>query len=305
MKSFVKKIYIISLILLLFVPVAGGCASKSEKDVSESREEEKEESEESGKKDKDKKKNRKKNRKKKETEEEKVNITQEENVEPQGMVDADPSEISRMQMEMLYEYKLAQEYKYSEDELMQLGIYSGLLDFGWPKSADFDGIRYVFHDIDSNGTDEMIITYQDKITDIYGFDGEKIIRAYVVSADSEAVLFSNGMLMINVPLNEQGPITTWYEFNSEIGMYFPSFEAYYHEGYIEGSENEFYTYCYDESTANEIVESYRNYGTIPVWAYEWGDTMTEQEYNDMCPDVPAADLPEGEKLSDLDIPSDS
>ncbi len=185
MKSFAKKIYIISLILLLFVPVAGGCASKSEKDVSESREEEKEESEESGKKDKDKKKNRKK----KETEEEQVNITQEENVEPQGMVDADPSEISRMQMEMLYEYKLAQEYKYSEDELMQLGIYSGLEDFGWPESADFDGIRYVFHDIDSNGTDEMIITYQDKITDIYGFDGEKVIRAYAVSADSEAVLF--------------------------------------------------------------------------------------------------------------------
>ncbi|MCR4850306.1 MAG: hypothetical protein K5870_03515 [Lachnospiraceae bacterium] len=298
----IRQLLIACLMLFLIVPVSAGCASKGEKEVSKSEETEtddKQEKDESEKEDKEKKK-----KKKKKDSDEQVDITQEKNTEPEKNT-ADPSKISRMQMEILYEYKLAQEYGYNEDELLQLGIYSGLLDFGWPESADFDGIRYVFHDIDSNGTDEMIITYQDKITDIYGFDGEKIIRAYAVSADSEAVLFSNGMLMINVPLNEQGPITTWYEFNSEIGMYFPSFEAYYHEGYIEDSENEFYTYCYDESTANEIVESYRNYGTIPVWAYEWGDTMTEQEYNDMCPDVPAVELPEGEKLSDLDIPSDS
>ncbi len=236
-KKFVKQMIILSLILLLFVPVTGGCAARSEKEAAESDKDDKEGKDKTDKEDKEKKKKKKKD-------DEQVNITPEEDAGQKDGEGADAgmnSDIGRLQMEMLYEYKLAQEYKYSEDELMQLGIYSGLEDFGWPESADFDGIRYVFHDIDSNGTDEMIITYQDKITDIYGFDGEKVIRAYAVSADSEAVLFSNGMLMINVPLSEQGPITTWYEFNSEIGMYFPSFEAYYHEGYIEGSENEFYT----------------------------------------------------------------
>lgn len=282
--------------LLLLVPVTGGCASKSEKEVAASDEEDKEEKEDADKEEKQKKKKKKK----KDDGEDEVDITQED-AGPEGTTEVDmSSEISRMQMEFLYEYKLAQEYKYTDDELMQLGIYSGLEDFGWPESAVFDEIRYVFYDIDSNGTDEMIITYLDKITDIYGFDGEKVKRAFSVSADSEVVLFSNGMLMINVPFAEQGPITTWYEFNSDIGNYFPAFEAYYHDG----SENEFYTYCYDESVADEIVESYRNYGTIPVWAYEWGDVITEKEYNDMCPDVPAVELGEGARLTDLRIPAD-
>ncbi|MCR5108836.1 MAG: hypothetical protein K6B28_11820, partial [Lachnospiraceae bacterium] len=43
------------------------------------------------------------------------------------------------------------------------------------------------------------------------------------------------------------------------------------------SDTEYYLFSAGEST-DDIDKAYKESGNIPVWAYEWADTLTEKEF---------------------------
>ncbi|MCR4788509.1 MAG: hypothetical protein K5888_07980 [Lachnospiraceae bacterium] len=306
MKKHILRSILCLLMIFLLIPSVAGCTAGDSAEASESDEEDEEEED----RDKEEAKEKKKHKKKKaeedgkedpEQDSEEVDITTETASEATPVpvnYDISPAEISNMQIEILCRYLEAQENACSEDELYEMDIYSGLESYGWPQSVNPDTISYLFYDVNSDGINELIIEYCETITDIWGYDGVKMHRAFGTGSGSIVMLHEDGMLEVGTPYTDNGDNVKWYKFDAELGDYFPAFEAYYNEEAV----NEFYTFCFDENSRQEVVQSYRDYGYYPVWVEEWGHNLTEEEYNDLCSDAPVVTFDDRYLLSDLDIP---
>ncbi|MCR4654777.1 MAG: hypothetical protein K5770_00880 [Lachnospiraceae bacterium] len=206
-------------------------------------------------------------------------------------------DIDALYYDVLYQYKLILDREYSVEQIEDMGLWTSLTEQGWPSSSKKKDVRYLFYDVDENGTDELIITCDNEIADIYGYDGFKVRYVYGNYADKVS-LYPGGMLKEEVSYQESGDCESWYQFDTGMGDFFPVIEMY---SYEEG-ENEYYTFGFDESVRDEIESSYREFGQYPVWTYEWADMLTEKEYKALCPKEEVVKLPKGISISDIELP---
>ena len=205
--------------------------------------------------------------------------------------------------EVLYEYKEAQDGKYSMEQVEEMGLWTELVQHGWPNGGTGDEVRYLYYDVDDDGNDELIITYYNDIIDIWGYDGENAVHAFSTPYRGITALYPDGMLNMAFSFSAGDSSSTWYQYDTDIGNYFAVFE----DAFTGGDTNEYYTFCYydlDEESHKEVVDSYRESGNCPVWVYEWSDMISKEDYEKLIPTTAAIELPEGEPLSDVVLPDD-
>ncbi|MBO4901560.1 MAG: hypothetical protein J5518_02020 [Lachnospiraceae bacterium] len=213
---------------------------------------------------------------------------------------AAPKDRYDLYLEVLAKYKEAQDQKYTADQAMEMGIYSELVQYGWPDAVDPDAVKYLYYDVDSDGYDELIITYYDDIVDIYGYDGEKVRLAYSTPYRGITELYPDGMLLMLFSLNASDYRAEWYQYDAALGDYLTVFEKLH----TDESGDEYYLFCAygmtDEEHA-EVEECYRANGDYPVWLHEWADMLDQAAYEKLAPKSDPLKLPEGERISDLDL----
>ena len=201
-------------------------------------------------------------------------------------------------MDILFKYKEAQDNRYSEEELKQMGLGTELVQQGWPLSSSGDAVKYVLYDIDGNGTNELIITYYDSITDIWASDGRKVRYAYGCPYRGEAILHEDGVLEQLYAPTMNNASTTWFKFNTAVGDFFPDFQMIYEPGKDDPVDEHYYTFSY-ESGREEMERIYNISGDYPVWIHEWDDEITKERYEELCSKAPVVKLPEGERIVDF------
>lgn len=201
-------------------------------------------------------------------------------------------------MDILFKYKEAQDNKYSQEKVENMGLRTELVQLGWPSSGDKEAVKYVFYDIDKNGTNELIITYNDSIIDIWASDGKRVRYVYGCPYRGSAALYENGMLEQLYAPSMNNASTTWYKFNTAVGDFFPDFQMLYEPAENDPKGEHYYTFAY-ESGREEIEHFYSISGEYPEWIGEWGDEITKDEYDKLCSKEPAVKLPEGERIADF------
>ncbi len=231
--------------------------------------------------------------------------------EPDPAPEADPEEndpVDKMPdreacyEEILGDLKAVLNGQCTREELEAADIYSDLWDYGWTTAEGEDPVRFLYYDVDGDGTEELIISYRDSITDIYGFDGRRAKKAIWTDADCTLRIHPGGMLQKtyeDTAMGQSGEI--WYQFDATFGNYFAVFEKRYEAAYGES----YYTFCYyglEGDAYEEVVNSYREYGDYPVWIGEWADELTKEEYEKIVPKTEGMKLPEGEDFSGVPVP---
>ncbi|MCR5508461.1 MAG: hypothetical protein K6F34_07230 [Lachnospiraceae bacterium] len=215
--------------------------------------------------------------------------------------DVPPAGREELYREILYRYKEAQDGKYSQEQVESMELVTELIQHGWPYAVAGDEVRYLYYDVDSDGNDELIITYYNDIVDIYGYDGKKVRKAFSAGYRDFATLYPGGMLRLDCSISATDYNTIWYQYDTGLGDYFAVFEDRYEEEYGAA----YYTFCYygiSDEERKEIEDAYRDYDDYPVWVYEWGDELTKDEYEKIVPKDKAVKLPKGELLSGVVLP---
>ena len=161
-----------------------------------------------------------------------------------------------------------------------------------PNTKDF---KYVMYDVNADGIEEVIFTdNQGRIAEIYGTrNGEPV--ATIASSDGlEITLYPKGMLKSQTVDGAEKSVTVWYQYFAELGDFLPVFEE------LNG---EYYTYsAYDlsEDEIGQISSSIADTGDYPAWINEWGDKITQKEYDRIVPKDDPVALLEPDSLSDRD-----
>ena len=204
--------------------------------------------------------------------------------------------------EILGSVKAMMDGQCTREELEAASIYSDLWDYGWTTAEGEAPVRYLYYDVDGDGTEELIITYRDGIVDIYGFDGKRAKKAIWTDANCTLRIHPAGMLQRTYEdktTGQSGEI--WYQFDATFGDYFSVFEKRYEEAYGD----QYYTFCYyglDGEDYEEVVRAYGETGYYPVWIGEWSDELKKDEYEKIVPKTEPVKLPEGEDFSGVPIP---
>ncbi len=204
--------------------------------------------------------------------------------------------------EILYLYKEAQDGMYSIEDVEKMGLRTELAQFGWPYAVPADWVKYVYYDVDSDGNDELIITYNGSVNDIYGYDGQKARLSYSTPYRGMAELYPDGMLLGLFSGTVSSGSATWYKYDADVGDYLRVFQSL-----SEDNRDEYYTFGFyhmDELDHRDMVDTYRHYDDYPVWMHEWADQLTEEEYNEIVPTTEPVKLPEGEPLTSVVLPDD-
>ncbi len=205
--------------------------------------------------------------------------------------------IEEQYSDILLKYKRIQDDRLTVEEVEKTGLTTELIQRAWPAGCTDDEVRYLFYDIDGNGTEELIIIYHTDIVDIYAYDGEKVRYAFGAPYRGISVLYPEGLLAVSVSYSAGDHSTIWYKFDTVLGDFFPSFEMI--KNY--DSDPEFYEFCgVDDSDRDEVEKAYRESGDYPVWVFEWGDTLTFDDYKERCPEGDPVKLPQGERLADFE-----
>ncbi len=203
---------------------------------------------------------------------------------------------------ILLKYKRIQDDKLSEEDVEKTGLNTELIQHAWPWACAEDEVRYLFYDIDENGTPELFITYYNDIVDIYAYDGEKVRYSFGAPYRGLSILYPEGMLATTVSYSAGDHTTTWYKFDSVLGDFFPCFEM------VNNYDGEptFYAFgAIDDSNRDEVEEAYRQTGDYPVWVWEWLYEMDFDEYKELCPENQPVMLPQGTRLADFDPNAES
>ena len=201
--------------------------------------------------------------------------------------------------DLLYAYKEAQEGHYTNDQIeLIFGYGETLLDHGWPNESSSYDVGYVYYDVDSNGADEMIITFGDDIVEIYSYFGEKVKRFYSAPYGDEVTLYPGGILKQYAPDTSEFPGTSWYSYDLGLGQYYEDFEE---------SFGEYYTFCHYDFSGPERDKLEARLredpdADMPVWIYEYEDWMSESDYKKLLPKTKPVKLPEVNKLADVVFP---
>ena len=204
--------------------------------------------------------------------------------------------------EVLFRHKEAQERRYSAKQTFDLmGYFCPLTDRGWPYATLDDEVKYLYYDVNTDGQDELIITFCDEIAVIYGKCGDSYHMFYSSPYGAEVSLYPDGMLKQSYPEGAEYAGTVWQKFDPVLGYYFDMFSEYIDTKY----GNQYYTYCYfdlDSDGYQEVVDALQNYGSLPVWIGEYSGEITEEEYESYVPTSSPVILPKGELISSVKLP---
>ncbi len=201
--------------------------------------------------------------------------------------------------DLLYAYKEAQDRHYTKDQIeLIFGYGETLTRYGWPDETSPYDVEYIYYDVDSNCTEEMIVTIGGKIAEIYSYFGDKVQRFYSAPFGYEVTLYPGGILKQYAPEDSEFPGTSWYLYDADLAGYYKDFEE------LDG---EYYTYChhdfsgpeYDKIAASLLEDPDAD---MPVWIYEYEDYLTESEYKKLLPKSKPIKLPTGNKLADVTFP---
>ncbi|MCR5590822.1 MAG: SH3 domain-containing protein [Lachnospiraceae bacterium] len=203
--------------------------------------------------------------------------------------------------DLLYAYKEAQDGHYTDEQIeLIFGYGEALLNYGWPDETSSYDVGYVYYDVDSDGTDEMIITFGNDIVEIYSDFTGKVQRFYSAPYGYEVTLYPDGMLKQDAPKDSEFPGTSWYSYDKNLAGYYKDFEE---------SSEEYYTFCHHEFSGPEYDEIAARLAEdpdadMPVWIWEYEDMLSEAEYKKLLPKTKPVKLPEGKKLADVVLPAD-
>ncbi|MBO6150872.1 MAG: hypothetical protein J6O43_06830 [Clostridium sp.] len=175
-------------------------------------------------------------------------------------------------------YRQAMEENWDQETMQSKEFYTGLASHGVPMS-DGDGIGYVLYDIDQNGIDELLITWGGSVIDIWSFDGREAVLTYVTPYRGETVIYEDGMVECMFGAMTQAS-NTWYRMNEKTEQLLPVTERLYKP--VDHGEPEMQYYVFAAAGEEEEFERlYEENHEWPVWAMEWGDEITKEEYEEM------------------------
>ena len=201
--------------------------------------------------------------------------------------------------DVLHAYKEAQDGKYTEEQINELlGYGEALLDYGWP-SNDTDGdVGYVYYDINSDGEEELIITYQEQIMDIYGHYCGKLSRFFSGGSDVTATLYPDGILKTEHGLDPQYRSVLWSVYDEGFGYFCTTIRKE-----SDKETGDYYSttsyYGLSDDLHKEIEEDLKNGGLIPVWMDEIEDELTKSEYEKLIPKTEPIKLPKSLAISNM------
>ncbi len=155
-----------------------------------------------------------------------------------------------------------------------------------------DDLGYLMYDVNADGYEELIITHQDRIAEIYGNYKGKLHRAFSTSDGCEAVLYPDGMLKVTAPDTSEYTEITWQQYFSDYGDFLPVYQE---------MNGEYYTFCaYDlnDTDMKEIDRSLEDIGDYPVWIGEWSDMITKKVYESLVPKTKPVKLLPADAFSD-------
>ena len=208
----------------------------------------------------------------------------------------------RAYQDVLNLYKEAQDGKYSPEQVEEIGLHTELVQHGWPYATAGDEVRYLYFDVDSDGTDELIFTYHDDIQDIYAYDGNAAKPVWSTPYRGIATLYPDDLILLYEPYGVSGGVETWSQYDGGLCDYFDVFQYSYGE---DGESWHTYSYYYmDESTYEYMMEIFEESGRYPAWIHEWAEELTEDEYERLLPKADPVRLPQGETLSGSDSSDD-
>ncbi len=188
----------------------------------------------------------------------------------------DGMELADAYMDLLFQYREAQDNKYSEEQVEDLSITTELPQYGWPYATGDDVVKYFIEDIDNYRTGELVITYYDHVADIYAFDGSSVKAAYNCPYRGEATLYKDGMLEEVFSGTASSGHVMWYKLDGETAVYYPVFAAV-----LDGGKNKYYTYPYLTKSEDIVIET-KESGKTPSWVWEHDKEISEKEYEKMC-----------------------
>lgn len=160
------------------------------------------------------------------------------------------------------------------------------------QSGTADEFGYLMYDVNADGFEEMIITYQDRIYEIYGDYKGRLHRAFAAPDDCEVTLYPEGMMKVKEPDSSEYQGTVWQQYFPEFGDYLPVFEE---------SDGQYYTFCaydLDEISMEEINRALEDIGQYPVWIGEWSDMISKKEYDGLIPKTNPVKLLKADAFSD-------
>ena len=203
--------------------------------------------------------------------------------------------------DVLYAYKEAQDGGYTVEQINELlGYHEALPDFGWPDEDSGKDVGYVYYDINSDGEDELIITYNDRIADIYGHYCGKMNRFYSGGPDVTATLYPDGILKTEHGSDPKTQAVLWSAYDEGFGTFCTTIRKEVYETGDSYSTTSYYGL--DDELHKEIEEDLKNGGRMPVWMDELEDELTKAEYEKLIPKTKPVKLPEPSKLSDVVLP---
>lgn len=201
---------------------------------------------------------------------------------------------------VLMQYKKIQEKGLTQEEVEKSGITTELIQHGWPLACSQDEVRFLFYDVDGNGSNELIITYYDDIVDIYAYNGEKVNYAFGNPYRGIAELYPGGVISETFSYSAASWYTMWYRFDAEFADFFPEFEM----RCDDGKNTCYYEYFGVDNSREEVRECLAQSGEYPVWVYEWFCEDTKEDYEQLCPKEPPVRLPQGKKIADFNADED-
>ena len=168
-----------------------------------------------------------------------------------------------------------------------------LKEYGKSTDLSSEDVGYIMYDADADGKEEMIITVNGAVKDVYGNYNGSMQHILSFNDDVDVTLYPEGILKTVTADSPEYTNTTWYQYYGELGDYLPMFQEY---------EGDYYTFCsYNLSIdeLDEVEKSLKDTGYYPVWLYEWSDMIPKEEYEDIVPGTEPVALLAPDELSDM------
>ena len=175
-------------------------------------------------------------------------------------------------------YSTALEENWDRDKAASEGLADAPWDNGWPQDFKNGGKGgYAFLDVNKDGTDELLIVNDNSLLAIYGYNGKEAVLSFNRAYRHEAFLYEDGMIQILFgTMNDAGEY--WYRYHALSGNILPVVEKTYTP--TNGDPKNVQCFVYSaELDPDEVDRLYKQGGMIPVWAWEWGDEITEKEFD--------------------------
>lgn len=192
-------------------------------------------------------------------------------------------------------YKKAIDEDWDREKSAEAGLADSVYDSIWPAgfTKDRDG-GYCFVDVNKDGQDELIIQHDGSLLAIYGYNGKEAVLSYNNSYRHEAFLYEDGMIQVLFGTMDSAA-EYWYRYHGLSGYILPVVEKTYTPDKDTAKNVECFVFS-AELNPEEVDRNYREWGQFPVWAWEWGDEITEKEFDSYTSKAKKVKLPKAKSF---------